>query len=156
METEPKHTEQTENPFGKYSLDPDTLLTKRVRTIDGVSETLSEEAHTEEKGSSILKVTEHMQRAADGRYLPIEYFVALSWTGLPIPSDRYKGECCNPYDLHEEPRPVYIDKDGIETDNLNILCTDCKDLYKRKMKVVEWIHPLFQPIVFFFWEPEIL
>jgi hypothetical protein len=155
METEPKHTEQTEPPFGKYSIDPDTLLRKRVRKIDGVSETLSEEEHIEKDGSSILKVTEYRQKAADGMEVPVEDFIGWSWTNKRIPRG-CAGKCINPYDLHKGQRLVYIDEDGVKTDEGNILCDDCNDLYKRKMGVVDWIPFFLRPIVFLFWEPEIL
>jgi hypothetical protein len=155
---EPKHTEQTEPPFQKYSLDPDTLLRKRLRIIDGengVTETLSEEAHVEKNGSSILVVTEHMQTAADGRELPVEDFMGKSWTGERIPVG-CGGMCCNPYDLHEEDRMVYKGVDGTETDNLNFLCKDCNKLYERKLEFLGLFPPFLHPLIFFFWEPEIL
>ena len=157
METEqPENIEETEPPFNKYTEDKDNLDTEETIEINGIEHPLRRKRLEIKNGREIKKSTTYFEEAADGRRLPREAFVAVSWTGLPIPSDCYKGKCKNPYDLHKKQRPVYIGEDGIEADEGNILCDDCEDLYKRKMDVLDWIPFFLRPLVFFFWEPEIL
>ena len=157
METEqPENIEETEFPFEKHAQDKDTLDREEIQNIDGIEHPIRKERLETENGREIKKSTTYFENAADGRQLPREAFVAVSWTGLLIPSDCYKGICKNPYDLHKKQRPVYIGEDGVETDEGNILCDDCDDLYKRKMDFLDWIPPFLRPLVFFFWEPEIL
>lgn len=59
-----------------------------------------------------------------GRKVPLNYMSGISWSGYPVPSDRF-GSCLNPFKRHAEHRAICLGIDGEVTEKGNMLCTDC-------------------------------
>jgi hypothetical protein len=100
--------------------------------MGGSTVVVSTEAYETNKDGSIKRQERtHCQSAADGRWLRVDEFIGLSWTGLPIPRDRI-ASCRNPFELHPF-RLVYLEMDGEVTKLGNVLCTDCKEHQKKRL-----------------------
>ena len=88
---------------------------------------------------AITKEVQKISRIdAVGRKVRNDDVAAISWTGQPIPQDRY-GKCCDPYGHHEKEMPVFIGYDGMVTELENVLCTECLEYHGRRMNLAKWI-----------------
>ena len=118
---------------------PSNLLRETVKVVDGRCTVISTEDYVKgTDGYTKRQTKEFYQLAADGRELPVSEFVAISWTGLPIPRDRYVGPCHDPFKRHEnEIRPVYDKVDGIVTYLGGVFCGHCLKFYEDLLKLEE-------------------
>jgi hypothetical protein len=111
---------------------PDTLLREEAMNIDGreiVSQT--ETRVQKEDGSWVRQNKVNYQIATDGRWLKMDEFVAISFSGQLIPRDSF-ASCLNPFELHEF-RIVYVNIDGFITELGNVLCADCAEHQKKRL-----------------------
>jgi hypothetical protein len=124
--------EDDRNDAGLEDRPPDTLLEERVMNINGENVVIGTEAYMEKPdGTFVRQKTTNYQIAQDGRWLPMDEYVGISWTGLTVPKDR-TGHCLNPFELHDL-RLVYLDIDGFVTDQGNVLCTECFEYQEKKL-----------------------
>ena len=124
----------------------DTMLREEAMIINGRPVIISTEAYVDKDGRTIRQIQKNYQVAADGRWLPVTEFVALSWTGLLVPVDSL-ADCMNPYDLHGH-RRVYVNQDGKVTDKGNILCDECLEHQDNLLKWRRWTLCLYNPEIF--------
>ena len=143
------------SPEDRLKQPPNTLLREQVKVIDGKPIPVIGEAYIKRKDQDgnerLVKqaLTNHVT-AADGRWLKVDDFGAISWTGLPIPIDRFIGPCLNPFDLHNEDRLVYLGVDGTLTPYGNILCADCVEHQDKRLMLKKLLlfGLLYSPEVF--------
>lgn len=110
---------------------PDTLLREQVLNIAGQEIISQTETRVQKDDDSWVKQNKvNYQIAADGRWIKVDEFVAISFTGQLIPGDSF-ASCLNPFELHDF-RLVYINIDGCITDLGNVLCSDCVEHQKKK------------------------
>ena len=121
----------------------DTMLREEAMIINGRPVIISTEAYVENDGRAVRQKQNNYQIAADGRWLPVTEFMALSWTGLLIPADSLAA-CLDPFDLHKH-RLVYVNQDGIVTEKGNVLCTGCLEYQEWLLSWRKWTLWLYNP-----------
>ena len=143
------------SPFdsGKFGADKPnyTLNTKDVEVIstvdpsDGkVSQAVVEGNEVrnfvdEDTGVMTRETRESKRFDAVGRKVSNNDIVAVSWSDQThIPADRH-GTCCNPYDLHDGERQVFLGYDGMMTELGNVLCSECLEYHGRRLRLARWI-----------------
>lgn len=135
--------------FNQKKEAPDSLLNEMVINVNGAEIVVSTENHVIKPDQSIIKQSKtNYQVAADKRWLPVDYFTSISWSGIPTPKDR-EFSCLNPF-RHHNYRPIYLEIDGFTTDQGNILCSECHEFNEKRKKIKKWMlwGLLYNPEIF--------
>lgn len=138
-----KPPEETENrPKG-------TLINKTVIRLPNGEEHLIKDTIYQQN-----KATGHWDRItmeipitdASGRLISADMIVGTSWTDRLIPVDHFAA-CKNPWEDHDY-RLVYLKIDGFATKLGNVLCTECYEKNKKKLRLRKWLACFYAPEVF--------
>ena len=123
--------DERSNPNSKKQ-PPNTLLREEIMDINGNQIIISSEAYVKRNDGSMVRQEKlNHQVAADGRWLRIDEFVAVSWTGLAVPKDNL-ASCLNPFERHDY-RLIYVNIDGFLSDPGSVLCAECYEYQKRRL-----------------------
>ena len=119
---------------------PSTTLREEVMDIGGREIVTETEAYIKKADGSLVRqrVTKY-EMAAEGRWVKVSDYGALSYSGYPVPRDSL-AECLNPFDKHDL-RLVYINLDGFVSERGNVLCADCLKVQRNRL--------LWKEILFF-------
>ena len=123
---------------------PNTLLREEVMNLNGQDiVSWTESFVRKEDGSMVRQTRNNHQIASDGRWVRMDEFIAISWTGLAVPKDSV-ASCLNPFERHGH-RLVYINLDSKITELGNVLCTECFE--RQKMRLF-WKKVLFFGLIY--------
>jgi hypothetical protein len=126
---------------------PDTLLREEsIKRGDEEIVLSSENNVVGDDGKVRRRNTTFEKQAADGRWLPLDDFAAVSWNGEAVPGDRHYS-CLNPFGHHEY-RVVYLEIDGFVTDLGNILCKECFEVNKSREKLKKRTLGFYSPEIY--------
>jgi hypothetical protein len=120
-----------QSPENRAKQPPKSLLTEEVMVINQQPIVFRGEAYIDRDGRLVKQLRNNYELAADGRWLMLDQFVAISWTCLPVPHDRF-AVCLNPFEHHAY-RVVYLGIDGDLTDLRNVLCSECLEYQARRL-----------------------
>lgn len=120
-----------QSPEDRAEQAPKSLLTEEVMVINQQPMAYWGEGYIERDGRLIKQLRNNCEVSADGRWLRLDQFVAISWTGLAVPQDRF-AVCLNPFEHHDY-RVVYLDIDGCATELSNVLCSECLAYQKKRL-----------------------
>ena len=111
---------------------PSTLLGEEIIDLGGNEIVSWTEGYIKKGDDSLVRQRKlRHECAADGRWLRIDEFIAISWTGLAIPKDSI-ASCLNPFDRHNY-RLIYLNLDGTVTELGNVLCWECWEHQEKRL-----------------------
>jgi len=109
-----------------------TLLREDVIVINGKQVVTRTVAYAKKEDNIMVRQMQtNYETADDGRWLNMDEFNGVSWTGPAIPND-IAGNCCDPWDHHDN-RNFYL---GFNVPgNGTVICGECMERYEKQLKV---------------------